>query len=78
MFSVYGIRIINGKKDRHHIGKYEDRHHAISICRLLDCDYGYVKEFGSSTIYYLPIKPGYYEHRGPPLIMKPIPPGILG
>lgn len=79
MFTVYGVKVVRGQKHRHCMGSFEDRDKAIFLCRRLDCTYGYVKEFGAGTVYFLPLSADYYEHPkdAPPLKIRPLSPQAL-
>ncbi len=75
MFSVYGVKIVKGIKHRYYVTSFEQIDDAKHLCRLMDCDYAYVKQFGGATVFFLPISEDYYAYRektGPKAQVHPI------
>lgn len=75
MFSVYGVKIVNGTKQRSYVASFEKILDAQYLCRRLACDYAYVKQFGGATVFFLPISEDYYAYRektGPKAQVHPI------
>lgn len=75
MYSVYGVKIVNGIKHRHYMASFEDLNDAKFLSRHMDCDYVYVKQFGGATVFFLPLSEDYYAYRektGPKAQVHPI------
>ncbi len=75
MFSVYGVKMVNNTKNRHYVASFEKLSDAQHLCRHLDCDYAYVKQFGGATVFFLPLSEDYYAYRektGPKAPVHPI------
>ena len=78
MFSVYGVRVVDGEKDRRFVGSFEHEMHAKHAANVATCrwaEYAYVKEFGQGTIFFIrsPDSPDYDEQPIDPLRLRPQP-----
>lgn len=70
MYSVYGVKLINGEKERSLICTTVNQAQAKHLANVATChwaDYAYVKSFGDGTIFFIR-RPDYDE--GPIDLMR--------
>lgn len=55
-FSVYAVRVINGKKHRHFISEtsdFDEAKHVANCCTCGNATYAYVKQIGVGTVFFI-------------------------
>lgn len=74
-YSVYAVRLIDGKKHRHYIETTEsldEAKHSANCCTCGNADYAYIKEIGGTTVFSIRrpdyeapatavLRPGHYQ-----------------